>query len=604
HLDPETQLPREIEVLSPQASPRLVSVSFEDREGDAIAVRPDASLPVGESVAAVSDLPRPEPVSPTERESDPLPDRSGAFDSKQGRESAAKTYATQVPRWPSVRVASQPSDVVLKAVNHHMMSLWAGQGVQPVAPATDLELFRRVHLDLAGRTPSVTEVRRWLSDQQPYRYERLVDRLLGSPDHASHLASTWRAMLIPDGVDVSRMGGVAAFDRWLATQYQSGTRYDEIVQDLLLAEGRLSKSGPLLFYSALKLEAEKLAARTSRVFLGIRLECAQCHDHPFEPWKQQDFWSYAAFFAQISRPRGDLQTVSTLMRVRDVNRGDVMLPETEIAVEPRFLGQSVAPVKSGDSETTRRRQLARWIISPENPYFARATANRLWAMMFGKGLVDPVDDFGEANKPVAPEVLELLASQLIASDFELRDVLRTIALSDAYRLSSASQTDDATRLQTFAQMQVKTLTAAQLYDCIAMATLMDDGQANSSMSETVARFGNSARDEFLRQFASAPSNRVEYLAGIPHALTLMNGQLIHQATSEDSSGRLRSLDAPFFTDEQRIEVLFMATLSRPPRDDELAMMRELLAEDASQRQQAFSDLLWALINTAEFALNH
>ncbi|MEM6366472.1 MAG: DUF1549 domain-containing protein, partial [Planctomycetota bacterium] len=412
-LDPETQLPREIEVLSPQASPRLVSVSFEDRQGDAIAVRPDASLPVGESVAAVSDLPRPETVSPKERDSDPLPDRSGAFDSKQGRESAAKTYATQVPRWPSVRVASQPSDVVLKAVNHHMMSLWAGQGVQPVAPATDLELFRRVHLDLAGRTPSVTEVRRWLSDQQPYRYERLVDRLLDSPDHASHLASTWRAMLIPDGVDVSRMGGVAAFDRWLATQYQSGTRYDEIVRDLLLAEGRLSKSGPLLFYSALKLEAEKLAARTSRVFLGIRLECAQCHDHPFEPWKQQDFWSYAAFFAQISRPRGDLQTVSTLMRVRDVNRGGVMLPETEIAVEPRFLGQSVALGKSGDTETTRRHQLAQWIISPENPYFARATANRLWAMMFGKGLVDPVDDFGEANKPVAPEVLELLASQLI-----------------------------------------------------------------------------------------------------------------------------------------------------------------------------------------------
>ena len=196
--------------------------------------------------------------------------------------------------------------------------------------ADDEELLRRVYLDLCGRTPSVHEIRTYLADKSPNRYEILVDRLLQNRDHASHLATVWRSFLIPEGVDLTAFGGIDAFDRWLAEQFGNNVPYDSVVRSLLLAEGRLSRSGPLLFYSAAKLDPDLLAARSARVFLGMRLECAQCHNHPFEPWTQEQFWGFAAFFAQISRPRGELQAVSTVMQVRDTDHGDVMLPKTDI----------------------------------------------------------------------------------------------------------------------------------------------------------------------------------------------------------------------------------------------------------------------------------
>ena len=524
-------------------------------------------------------------------------------------------------QWQPVAVQSQPDGNVLDAVNVQLGRLWDREGVVPVDRASDTELLRRAYLDLAGRTPTVREVRDYLGDIADDRYERLVDRLLESPDYASQMAAVWRSFLIPEGVDLDAFGGRSAFEEWLAKRFGSGEPYDQIVRKLLLAEGRLATSGPLLFYSALKLDADQLAARTSRAFLGIRLECAQCHDHPFEPWTQSDFWSYAAFFAQISRPRGMLENASTVMQVRDVNRGEVMMPDTDVAVAPKFLGSDKAieaslgksdktTDQSRPSEDARRKQLADWLTSAENPYFARATVNRLWAYFFGRGIVDPVDDFGVSNPPVSPELLDLLASQLIDSNYDLRRTVRTIVLSDAYRLASSSgdatetETKAAERLDVFAQMNVKTLTAEQLYDCISVATLLDASGGSTDFS--MVRFGNSQRDQFLQTFAAPSSSRSQFLAGIPQALTLMNGGLINGATGESSSGMIRSLQAPFFSDPQRIDVLFMATLSRPATTDEQKLLADLIPADATdeQRYAALSDILWALINSSEFTLNH
>lgn len=607
-LHPDTKLPASVLVRSQSAAPVSLALSFE-----LPADLPGKTARLSNKVESKFERKRTSAFRQTVTQETNTDVLKKSPTSTEGQ----LAYAMQVPQWGSVTVVSQEPDEIVSQVNASLRTLWASSGVQPTRAASDQEMLRRVYLDLAGRTPTVTEVRQYLGDEQPQRYERLVDRLLASSDHHSHLATTWRTMLIPEGVDVSRLGGLSAFDQWLASQFQANQPYDEIVRELLLAQGRLSKSGPLLFYSALKLEAEKLAAKTSRVFLGIRLECAQCHDHPFEPWTQEDFWSYAAFFAQISRPRGELQNVSTVMQVRDVDRGEVMLPDTQTVIPPRLLGitldPSLAQEDSGDvaaaTPTGRRLQLAKWLTAPENPYFARATANRLWSLLFGRGIVDPVDDFGSQNQPVAPEVLETLASQLIDSDFNLQNVLRTIALTDAYRLSSAAESEvsamvETGRLKVFSQMEVKTLTAAQLFDCIAVATLMEEPSTNGTAIGGFTRFGNSLRDEFLQQFSSPPSNRVDYLSGIPQALTLMNGPLIHSVTGDRTSGVLQTLDAPFFTDDQRIEVLFMATLSRPPTIDELEMLRGMIAGHGDQKREALSDLLWALVNSAEFALNH
>lgn len=510
----------------------------------------------------------------------------------------------EASHWRPVAVVNRPESEVLQGVDDLLTNLWEEHGITPVAPADDEELLRRVYLDLTGRTPTVHEVRTYLQDPSADRYEALVDRLLNSPDCASHLATVWRTFLIPEGVDLTAFGGVEDFDRWLAERFGDNDGYDEIVRSLLLAEGRLSRSGPLLFYSALKLNPQELAARTARVFLGMRLECAQCHDHPFEPWSQEEFWGFAAFFAQISRPQGKLESVSTVMRVHDVDHGDVMLPDSETVVAPAFLDG--AAYQNGGPDAARRIQLARWLTSAKNPYFARATANRVWGHMFGKGVVDPVDDFGSQHQAKSPELIDLLAGHFINTGFNLRELFRTAALSRAYRLSSGAASVDEQRLEWFAQMNVKTLTAEQVYDCITVATLLDSQPAGDDYEFNVVRFGNTDRQVFLQQFRTPAGHSTEYLGGIPQALTLMNGTLIEGATGLSSSGLLKSLEAPFFTNRERIEVLYLATLSRRPRPAEWELLEDYIPDAATggELQDGLADILWALLNSAEFTLNH
>lgn len=506
--------------------------------------------------------------------------------------------------WKSVKPVERATDEVVRQIDELLSDLWAKNDVAPTMPAESSELLRRVYLDLAGRTPSVSEVRAFENDESTNRFENLVDRLLKSPDHASHLATVWRRFLIPEGVDLTAFGGVEAFDQWLAERFSSDDSYDEVVRNLLLAEGRLVRSGPLLFYSAAKLDPDQLASRTVRVFLGMRLECAQCHDHPFEPWAQDEFWGFAAFFARISRPKGTLENVSTVMRVSDVDRGEVMLPETEQVIAPKFLDGS--KVLEGDGAPARRQQLADWLTAARNPYFARATANRVWGQLFGKGIVEPIDNFGIEHQPASPELLDLLAGHFVGTDFSLRELFRSVVLSKAYRLSSGATSVDDNGPALFAQMNIKTLTAEQVYDCISVAALLDSGPTGDAMAVNVARIGNSSRAAFVQQFGTPVGRNTEYQGGIPQALTLMNGGLISGATGLSSSGLLKSLEAPFFTNKERIEVLYLATLSRKPRSTEWELLNGYISDDAkgNELQEGLADILWALLNSAEFTLNH
>ena len=511
--------------------------------------------------------------------------------------------AVAASQWKSVEIRQSVTGNRTQDLDALMTRLWSENQIQPVSEAAPEELLRRVYLDLVGRTPSVTEVRDSLKDTSPDRYEKLVERLLNNPDHASHLAARFRSFLIPEGIDLTNFGGVEAFEKWLSEQFASGQSYDKTVQQLLLAEGRLVKSGPLLFYSATRLEPDQLAGRTARVFLGMRLECAQCHNHPFEPWTQQDFWGFAAFFGRISRPQGKLETVSKVMQVRDIHRGEVSMPESKDPVAPKYLNVNT-PLESGET-VARRRLLTQWLTGKDNPYFARATANRVWSMLFGKGIVNPVDDFGVGNPPLSAELLDLLAGQFIESNFDLKALFRTIALSRAYRLSSGADDAIETRLDWFAQMNVKMLTAEQVYDCITVATMPGNGTANAATG-LVDRFGNSSREGFLRDFRTPSGRSTEYQGGIPQSLTLMNGALVDGATGLQSSGLLKSLEAPFFSREQRIEILYFATLARPPKPSEKALLAEYITEDLTgpPLREALSDVLWALLNSAEFTMNH
>ena len=503
------------------------------------------------------------------------------------------------------QVAALPFDELVARTNTELSTFWKAQAVRPAVVASDEEFVRRVYLDLTGRIPMVSEVYQFMDDTLPKRRERLVDDLLNRRDHATHLAAVWRSMLLPDGMDLSRLGGTAQFDAWLADRFGENMPYDQLVGQLLLAEGRVSESGPLLFYAALKLNPEEIAAKTSRAFLGTRMECAQCHDHPFDEVTQDAFWGYAAFFAQISRPRGKLEMTSPVMRVHDIHSGEVMLPDTDVVVKPR-LPDAEADLAEPEAASSRRRQLVDWLTATDNRRFAQATVNRVWEHLFGRGLVNPVDDMRSDNPPICPELLDLLSNDFAANGFDLRRLLRALVLSDAYQLSSRADSDEPSQALCFARMNVKSFTADQLYDCIAVATRNEAMITSGAGESSLARFENPTRQAFIQQFRAPPGERTDYQAGIPQALALMHGTLVHGATDLSTSGLLKSLEAPFFTDEQRIETLFLATLSRQPdpqeREQMLAHVRA--AESPTDKSRALGDVLWALVNSAEFTFIH
>ncbi len=622
-LDPQTHLPLKCQLIEegavvestvrfayPEQGPQQVydvgvprDVVVEDVTSSGEAVRMASIDRTQERVTDVLELAVEDPVrpneTPPETAAETLPE-STATTPAESAVAEADITAILHPELnpPSLVVAS--SDEMSRRVDELMVASWDKSGVTSVATSSDEEFFRRVYLDLTGRIPTVSECREFTADMGIDRRRHLVEQLLSRRDHATHLGAVWRKFLLPDGVDLSMYGGSASFEEWLSDRFRDNMPYDELVRQLLLAEGRVSESGPILFYTALNLKPEEIAAQTSRAFLGIRLECAQCHDHFFDNrLKQTDFWGLAAFFAQISQPEGKMDRVSPVLRVADTDHGEVTLPDTEDIISPQYpLEKSLVDDPDAPS---RREQLASWITATDNPHFARATVNRAWAHLLGRGLVDPVDDMRIDNPSICPEVLDELAGYFVASGFDLRDLFRVIVNSQTYQLTSRAVDGDPERTLHFAQMNIKSFTAEQLYDSISVATRLEPLKSEDG---SLMRFANFGRQSFLEQFRAPPGQVTDYQAGIPQALTLMNGGLMQSATDLRSSGILKSLEAPFFTDEQRVNTLFLATLSRQPEESERQEMLDYVLAEETGSPQRLSDVLWVLLNSAEFTLNH
>lgn len=498
--------------------------------------------------------------------------------------------------------AAEPTDaaVMTRRVDESLAARLASEKVEPSEMASDAEFLRRATVDLTGRIPRVSDVRAFLADTRPDRRAILINELLARPTHATHLANRWRRFLLPDSADITRFGGDRAFEFWLRQQFANNRPYDQLARELLLAKGAAT-AGPTLFYTSLENKPEALAAATSRALLGVQIDCAQCHDHPHDKWKQGDFWGYAAFFARLQA--ADAATPGAVLMVTDSSVGEVNHPLTKKPVPPRFLESSV---DVEPSMQTRREQLADWVTARDNRYFARAAVNRVWALLFGRGLVDPVDDLGEHNAPSHPELMQELADYFVGTNYDVRNLIRVLAQTEAYQRTSMQRAGETeTRPELFARMAIKTLTAEQLYDSLQVATARRDAPVAMMGDLGVAGF-DQQRAAFLDKFRGPNSSAVEFHADIPQSLTLMNGPLIAAATSLETSDLLQSLQAPFFRDADRIETLFLAVLSRPPHPDEQTKFTAHLESQLTdaERQRALSDMLWALLNTAEFTLNH
>ncbi|MEO2009986.1 MAG: DUF1549 and DUF1553 domain-containing protein [Pirellulaceae bacterium] len=491
-----------------------------------------------------------------------------------------------------VWAAEDPIDTMADQIDSLIEARLRAEGYEPGELCRDEVFLRRVYLDLAGVLPTVADVRAFLKDDSPDKRIVCVDRLLTSPRYATHMASSWRNVMLPRSFDREQLNNAAGLQNWLRNQFVKNLRYDNLVAEFLVATGD-GTSGPALYYTSLEMKPEKLAASSARIFLGLQIQCAECHDHPSDHWTQRDFWAYAAFFSQLQEPSEGMVN----MRVVDRDEGEVLLPDTEEVIGPRFPGSSV----ESDSEFgTRRSQLAIWMASRDNPYLARAAVNGAWAQLFGRGLVHPVDDLGQNNPASHPELLKQLATYFTKNRFDQRLMMRTLVRTKAYQRSS-ELTDPAIPDFLFGRMLVKTLNSEQLYDCVTRAAgteVVTSGMVQDPFLEP-------RRLAFVSRMHRQTRDATQYQVGLPHALLLMNGPEIQAATSPQQSRLIRGLAAPWFSDEQRIETLFLATMSRFPNEDERREVQAALnSVPLEERQAALADVLWALLNSGEFALNH
>ena len=495
-------------------------------------------------------------------------------------------------------------------IDQHVGKRWAEAKVEPAGPADDAEFLRRVYLDVAGRIPSVEEARTFLDDRRGDRRERLVERLLAGPRYVGHFANLYRALLIPEaGNNFQVRLQQGSFESWLKKQVAKNAGYDQMVRDLLTAPigaGGLNPAAflgggepnPGTYYLAKEYKPENLAASTARVFLGISVECAQCHHHPFADWKREQFWGFAAFFSGVKSQR---LMDFLLPSKEETEKHELAMPGTDKVLQAKFL-DGVEP--KWKPETSGRAALAEWVTSPSNPYFARAAVNRTWAYFFGTGLVEPVDEMvGGGGKASHPELLDLLAKEFADNKFDLKFLIRAITATKAYQLSSASPSKSKDDLTLFARMPLRGLTAEQLFDSVALATGYRDSGGGDDLFSGLLGGARSARSEFVTKFAPA-ERPVDAQSSILQALTLMNGKVIADATSMQRSETLTAIaGAPFASAEERVEALYLATLSRKPTAKESARATRFL-QGAATPNDALADLFWALLNSPEFVLNH
>lgn len=527
-------------------------------------------------------------------------------------------------------VASQqpvtPDDVqeLANRIDDLIAEKWSENDVVSASPSDDAEFLRRVWLDIAGKIPTAADSQDFIDNQSQDKRRRVVEELLNGPNYVVNSANFWRAVLIPEAdTDFNVRFMLPAFEGWLRQRLDEDKAYDDLVSEILTTPVSGTNTfrnrntlNPIAFYQSKEIKPENLAAATSRMFLGIRIECAQCHDHPFDTWTQNDFWGYAAFFAAMQREpqRGNNGFLSQLKEL--FSRRTLTVPGTDEVVKATFLTGETPQIPTG---TSARMTLADWMTSKENPYFARTAANRVWGHFFGIGIVDPVDDFSESNPPSHPELLDLLAAELTEHDFDMKFLVRAITASRTYQLtSSVRSSDDDTDPRLFLRMSVKGMTAEQLYASIAQAV----GTHETFQESQRGRFRSATtRARFIDEFSDSNNAPTDRQTSVLQALSLMNGELINDATGLQSSRTLAGiLDYPGFDNSRRIEALFLATLNRRPRPEELdrfvAYVDSQTAGDVSKaeeqenkfqteaRNKAISDVFWTLLNSSEFSLNH
>ena len=527
----------------------------------------------------------------------------------ENQESKPATEAEQAkPRKINPMTSQQLADWI----DARFAKQYVAAGVDPAEAVDDATFLRRIYLDLQGRIPSVPQIREFIVDEGSFKRQDYVDRLLNddarpqrfAQKSAEHLARVWRRMMIPASSPGAGLG--PQLEPWLAKQFASNRPYDEFARKLVVVnmqqptnrflsgfQAEQQPQGPPdpdadagLFQAAIGGAPENLAAGYVRVFLGMRLNCAQCHNHPFTDWEQKDFWGIAALLSDpakqpMARPAPSITPADGKNKTFEAK----LLWTTE-------------PIKEIPADRSGREMFADWLVSAENPNFAATAVNRTWQYLCGRGLAGSVDELDRVSEQER-QVLDEMAKLFVESGFDFRWLVTGICKSKTYQQVMETEPTEGAG---FVHRPLKTLLPEQVFDSLEQALLLPVAKVDGG-----PRF-NGEKEQFVaRMNEAAPESPSDYKGGIPQALMLMNGRLTADATSLDKSRTLRAVvDSPFFkSNEERLEALYLATLSRKPTEKELEYLVKHVesSQETGDQQQAFAEIMWGLLNSPEFVLS-
>jgi len=489
---------------------------------------------------------------------------------------------------------------------------WKRLGIVPSRPATDEEFIRRASLDICGTLPTPDEVRAYLSDTRVDKRSRLIDRLLERPEYAAYFAVKWADILRNRGMGYGtshQRPGTALFTGWIRDSIAENKPYDRFVSEILTASGSQETNPPTIWYRTIRTTPEYVES-VAQAFLGIRIQCAQCHHHPAERWSQADYYQLAAVFARVGRKGGFADAeVPTGETIYLADAGEIVHPRTKKVMEPRPPGGAAFKLDRYDDP---RRALAIWMTAAENPYFARTMANRLWGHFMGRGIIHPIDDARSTNPPSNPELLDALSREFVTSRYDVKHLIRVICNSAAYGLSSTPEESNKHDMQSFARYYPRRLTAEVLLDGIGQVL-----DSPTKFRSTAGNFPPGTRaidlpDEavpshFMDVFGRPARNsaceceRVDAPA-LGQTLALVSSPEMQEKLTV-AKGYVTQLATNGKPHRENVEGIFLRVFSRLPRAREMTVAVKFL-ESQTDRKEAYGSLLWSLLATNEFLFNH
>ena len=501
-------------------------------------------------------------------------------------------------------------------IDDHVFANLKAIGIPPSPLCDDSTFLRRVSLDIGGRLPTLEETRAFLASREPDKRDRAVEALINSPDYADYFANKWTSLLKNQRTDAADITANFAFHAWMRDNLLANTPYDQIVRQILASTGTIVSNPPVAWYKRVKEPAAQLED-VAQLFLGVRMQCAQCHHHPFERWSQAEYYHLAAFFSQVGRKPTAIAGEDLIFHKRGIAQTEHR--KTRVMLKPAGLGEPELEIAPDDDP---RLALVDWMSSKTNPFFATALVNRYWKHFFKRGLVEPEDDLRDSNPATNPELLTALSKAFVDSQYDLKALVRLITQSHAYQLSAEPNEHNHVDRQAYSHYYPKRMTAEVLLDSIDMVSGTKSDFADLPPGTRAVSLPDNSYNRaspFLKVFgrpegASVCECERVSSASLAQSLHLMNAPDV-KAKLTSANGRADLLSKTEMPEPKRIRELYLATYSREPTSDEVRIAETHLLKPRTDAQgkpldslrsirNGYEDLIWALVNTKEFLYNH